>query len=53
MQEADVLADTLTPAYETTEKLEELELAYVFREKNNIIKNEVIDKLSHKRNHVI
>lgn len=37
MREADVLADTLTPMYETTEKPEELELAFIVRGKKSII----------------
>jgi len=36
-KEADVLADTLTPIYESAEKPEELEVAYMIRGQKNII----------------
>mgnify|MGYP006269533607 CR=1 FL=1 len=36
-KEADVLADTLTPIYESAEKPEELEVAYIIRGQKNII----------------
>lgn len=37
IKEADVLADTLTPLYESVEKPEELEVAYMIRGQKNII----------------
>jgi sugar-specific transcriptional regulator TrmB len=37
MKEADVLADMLTPMYESAEKPEELEIAYLIRGQKNII----------------
>jgi sugar-specific transcriptional regulator TrmB len=37
LEEADVLADTLTPIYESAEKPEELEVAYMIRGQKNII----------------
>ena len=36
-KEADVLADLLTPIYESSEKPEELEIAYIIRGQKNII----------------
>jgi len=36
-KEADVLVDMLTPMYESTEKSEELEVAYIIRGQKNII----------------
>jgi len=36
-KEADVLADLLTPIYESVEKSEELEIAYIIRGRRNII----------------
>jgi len=36
-KEADVLADLLTPIYESVEKSEELEIAYIIRGQKNII----------------
>lgn len=37
IKEADVLVDMLTPIYESAEKSEELEVAYIIRGQNNII----------------
>jgi len=37
MKEADVLADMLTPMYESAEKPEEMEIAYLIRGQKNII----------------
>jgi len=37
MMEADVLVDVLTPIYESAEKSEELEVAYIIRGQKNII----------------
>jgi len=37
LKEADVLVDQLTPIYDSTEKPEELELAYIIRGQKNII----------------
>jgi sugar-specific transcriptional regulator TrmB len=37
IKEADVLADLLTPIYDSVEKSEELELAYIIRGQKNII----------------
>jgi len=37
IKEADVLVDMLTPIYESTERSEELELAYIIRGQRNII----------------
>jgi sugar-specific transcriptional regulator TrmB len=37
IKEADVLVDMLTPMYESTEKSEELEVAYIIRGQKNII----------------
>jgi len=37
MKEADVLADMLTPVYESAERKEELEIAYIIRGQKNII----------------
>ncbi len=37
VKEADALSDLLTPIYESTEKPEELELAYIIRGQKNII----------------
>jgi sugar-specific transcriptional regulator TrmB len=37
IKEADVLVDMLTPMYESTEKSEELEVAYIIRGQRNII----------------
>lgn len=37
IKEADVLVDILTPMYESTEKSEELEVAYIIRGQKNII----------------
>jgi sugar-specific transcriptional regulator TrmB len=37
IKEADVLADLLTPMYESAEKSEELEVAYIIRGQKNII----------------
>lgn len=37
MMEADVLVDVLTPMYESAEKSEELEVAYIIRGQKNII----------------
>ena len=37
MMEADVLVDVLTPVYESAEKSEELEVAYIIRGQKNII----------------
>lgn len=37
IKEADVLADLLTPLYDSTQKPEELELAYIIRGQRNII----------------
>ncbi len=37
IKEADVLIDMLTPIYESTEKSEELEVAYIIRGRKNII----------------
>ena len=42
------MADLLTPIYEITEKPEGLELVYVVRWKENIIKNEVLIDLATK-----
>jgi len=37
LKEADVLVDMLTPIYDSSEKLEELEVAYIVRGQKNII----------------
>jgi sugar-specific transcriptional regulator TrmB len=37
IREADALADVLTPVYESSEKSEELEMAYIIRGQKNII----------------
>ncbi|MFX1253672.1 MAG: TrmB family transcriptional regulator [Promethearchaeota archaeon] len=37
IKEAEILADTLTPIYDSIEKPEELEIAYIIRGHNNII----------------
>jgi sugar-specific transcriptional regulator TrmB len=37
LKEADVLVDMITPIYESAEKSEELEVAYIIRGQNNIV----------------